>query len=115
MLVNTLSSYNQLLEGYEQRLRKQERCPEEEGISRMVFKRFKKEVGESYINKLIVKHIDDTEYDIRDLVRVMEFNFQREKRLPLVKRALKAKDKDRYFLKLINNVFILKNDIENGN
>lgn len=97
-----MSEFHNDLEWYELWIRKQEWCPKEPFISKMIFKKFvEKTWGAKFLNDNLAKLLDKNPSAFH-LMKRLEFRFTRDKRLAFLKECLKEKGNKERDLKLLS-------------
>lgn len=104
MLVYDISNRHRKLEGYELWIRKQERCPNEEWISRMVYRKFIKNMWWSKYEYDLLTTLVRLNTNIYNLLEKLQRHFTAEERYELVIKSLKWENKDKTFLSILQSI-----------
>lgn len=104
MLVYDLSNWHTKLEGYEVWIRKQERCPNEEGISKMVYRKFIKNMWWAKYEYDLLMDLVRLNANVYNLLQKLQYHFTADERYMLVKKAIKGENKDKTLLSLLQSI-----------
>lgn len=104
MLTYDLSNRHKSLEGYEVWIRKQEWCPNEEGISRMVYRKFIKNMWWAKYEYDLLMDLVRLNANIYNLLQKLQYHFTADERYMLVKKAIKGENKDKELLSLLQSI-----------
>ena len=103
MLVYDLSIRHTKLEWYEVWLRKQERCPNEQGISKMIYRKFIKNMWWASYEYRLLNDLVGLNANIYNLLQKLQYHFTADERYTLVRKAIKG-EKDKTLLSLIQSI-----------
>lgn len=104
MLVYDLSNQHRNLESFEVRVRKQERCPNELGISQMIYRKFIKNMWGARYESSLMQNLVSLNSNIHNLLLKLSNHFTVDERYVLVKQSLNGWNKDRNLLSLLENI-----------
>lgn len=104
MLTYDLSNRHKKLEGYEVWIRKQDWCPNEEGISRMVYRKFIKEMWWAKYEYDLLMDLVRLNANIYNLLQKLQYHFTADERYMLVRAAIRWENKDKQLLQLLESI-----------
>lgn len=104
MLTYDLSNRHKKLESYEVWIRKQDWCPNEEGISRMVYRKFIKDMWWAKYEYDLLMNLVRLNANIYNLLQKLQYHFTADERYILIKKAIKGANKDEEFLSLLQSI-----------
>ena len=104
MFVYDLSRWHTKLESYELWIRRQERCPDEDGISKMVYRKFIKNMWWAEYEYNLLGKLVRLNADVYNLLQKLQSHFTADERYMLLVKAIDGGNKDEKLLSLLQSI-----------